>query len=82
MQPKEMQERFEVYLNDPTSGSNIVDLELRKIVSLLGMSVLKLDDSSTKLARVNIRLTKANVFFSIVLIFIGLIQIILMLRGH
>ena len=82
MDSEEMEKKFNEYLANPTSGSNIIDLELRKIASMLGLGVLRLDASSTRLARVNIRLTVANVFFSFALLAVGVIQIVLMFRGH
>lgn len=75
MDTADMKSRFERVIADPTSGSNVVDLELRKIVSILGLSVLKLDASSTFLAWVNIGL-------GVIVILIGILQVVIMLRGH
>lgn len=46
-----------------------------KGLSLLGLSVLRLDETSTRLAKVNIWLT-------VVILLVGLVQILLMVRGH
>ena len=69
-----MEAHFQTILSDKTTGSNVHDFELRRAVASLGLSVLKLDASSTRLAVVNIVLT-------IVLVIIGGIQICLMIRG-
>jgi len=65
----ELDKLFDRYLADPTTGSNIVDLELRKIVAGLGKSVLLLNKSSTRLARVNIGL-------AVVMVLAGIAQVI------
>jgi hypothetical protein len=62
-------------LADPTEGSNVHDFALRKAVAALGKAVMRLDKSSTLLWRVNIGLT-------VVVLFVGLVQVCLMFRGH
>ena len=69
MNQDELDKLFDRYLADPTTGSNIVDLELRKIVAGLGKSVLLLNKSSTRLARVNIGL-------AVVMVLAGIAQVI------
>lgn len=69
MNEKELEALFNRHIADPTSGSNIVDLELRKIVAALGKSVLMLNRSSTRLARVNISL-------AVVMVVVGIVQIV------
>jgi hypothetical protein len=56
MDEKSLEALFDKHLADPTGGSNVVDLELRKVVAALGKSVLALNKSSTRLAVVNISL--------------------------
>lgn len=73
MDKEELRRRFEAYLADQTAGSNVVDLELRKAVAALGLSVLKLDDSSTRLWRISIVLT-------VVILLVALVQVGLMVR--
>jgi hypothetical protein len=46
-----------------------------KGLSLLGLSVVRLDKTSTRLAKVNIWLT-------VVILLVGIVQIVLMVRGH
>ena len=82
MDQKELENRFERYLADPTSGSNIVDLELRKIVAMLGLSVLKLDSDVEKLDRTSTFLAWVNIGVGVIVVFIGVLQVCLMLRGH
>ena len=48
---------------------------MTKAIAFLGKAVLRLDRTSTRLAIVNIVLTA-------VILIVGLIQIVLMLRGH
>lgn len=71
---KDMEDHFQAILPDQTTGSNVHDFELRRAVASLGLSVLKLGASSTRLAIVNIILT-------IVLVIIGGIQICFVIRG-
>jgi hypothetical protein len=82
MDQEDLEKRFELYLADPTSGSNIVDLELRKIVAMLGLSVLKLDVDVKKLDRTSTFLARVNIGVGGVVVAIGVIQVVLMLRGH
>ena len=82
MDQEDLEKRFELYLADPTSGSNIVDLELRKIVAMLGLSVLKLDVDVKKLDRTSTFLARVNIGVGGVVVAIGVIQVLLMLRGH
>ena len=82
MDQEDLEKRFELYLADPTSGSNIVDLELRKIVAMLGLSVLKLDVDVKKLDRTSTFLARVNIGGGGVVVAIGVIQVVLMLRGH
>lgn len=64
-----------MYLKDSTGGSNVVDLELRKIVALLGISIVRRDATSSRLSKVNIALT-------VVILLVGIVQICLMVKGH
>ena len=57
------------------SQSNFGDVGMTKAIAFLGKAVLRLDRTSTRLAIVNIVLTA-------VILIVGLIQIVLMLRGH
>jgi len=82
MDHAEMEKRFSGYIADPSFGSNIVDLELRKVVAILGLAVIELDKTSSALAKTNVKLATTYTWLTAVLVLVGIIQIALMFRGH
>lgn len=79
---KEIEALFDRYLADTTTESNIVDLELRRIVAGLGKSTLKLDSNVEKLERTSTFLAWVNIGVGAIVVVIGVIQVVLMFRGH
>ena len=65
----------ESQLVEETLAGTFHDFPLRRAVAGLGKSVRKLDASSSRLATVNIALT-------VVILMVGIVQIVLMVRGH
>jgi hypothetical protein len=62
--------------------SNTVDTRVPRALGILGLAVLRLDESSTKLASANIKLTKTYTGLTVAILLVSIIQIVLMLRGH
>jgi hypothetical protein len=65
------------------------DERIAPALGILVEAVLKLDETSTELATANMKLTAANVkltktytWLTVAILVVGLIQIVLMLRGH
>jgi hypothetical protein len=58
------------------------DPRVPRALNVLVKSILLLDETSGKLARTNIRLTTMYTVMTAVLLVIGIIQIVLMVRGH
>jgi len=71
----DLEHGFDEILADKTSGSNVHDYLLRRAVAALGKAVIQLDKSSGLLWKVNIALTFA-------MLFVAIIQLLFMLRGH
>ena len=79
----EIENAFKEILKEPppSSGSRVVgvgtyDLQmLLRGVARLGLSVIRLDKTSARLA-------KANIVLGIALALIGVIQVVLVVRGH
>lgn len=59
----------------PLFGKDKSDHRVIRAISLLTASIIRLDKTSSRMAVVNIGLT-------IVILLVGIVQIILMLRGH
>ena len=57
-----------------TAGSTTLNMNVARAVSLLGKAVIRLDATSSRLARVNIVLT-------VVVVLIGIVQVVLMFRS-
>ena len=78
MNQSEMQKEFEEFTKKTTPQFTAVGVGFEAItraIGVLGLSILSLDRTSSRLARIYIWLTA-------VLAVIGIVQIILMLRGH
>jgi hypothetical protein len=66
----------ELFAPKPRVHSNQeTDFRVADAVRILTRSVLLLDESSERLSKVNIGLT-------VVILFVGIVQIVLMVRGH
>lgn len=62
--------------------SHSVDTRVPRAIGILGLAVLKLDESSTRLANANMKLTRTYTWLTVAILFVSLIQIGIMLRGH
>ena len=76
----DLEREFDAIINDPKpetfqTGQGILDMRVNRVLALLGKAVVRLDRTSGRLAMVNIALT-------ITLAVIGVIQIVLMVKGH
>lgn len=75
MKHDELEAEFVKILRQPSSPTSYGDRNVELALAHLGLAVVRLDKTSGFLARVNIGL-------GVVLAFIGIIQIVLMVRGH
>lgn len=76
----DLESQFDAILKDPKpeayqTGQGVIDMRVNRVLALLGKSITGLDRTSGRLSCVNIALTVA-------VILIGVLQIILMLKGH
>jgi hypothetical protein len=69
-------------LEKPSTPTSFGDRAVELTLARLGLAVIRLDRSSSELARVNIRLAKTYTWLMAALFVIGIIQIALMMRGH
>jgi hypothetical protein len=63
-------------------ASTTADTRVPRALGVLGLAVLRLDESSTKLASANIKLTRTYTWLTVAILLVSIIQIGLMVRGH
>jgi hypothetical protein len=63
-------------------ASQSVDTRVPHAIGVLGLSVLKLDSDVEKLDRTSTFLALVNIGVGVIVVFIGILQVCLMLRGH
>lgn len=78
----DLEKLFLETLEKPSTPSSFGDRAVELTLARLGLSVIRLDRSSSELARVNVRLTKTYTWLTAALFVMGIIQIVLMVRGH
>jgi hypothetical protein len=82
MEEPELENLFKETLEKPSTPSSHSDRPVELTLARLGLAVIRLDRTSSQLATVNIRLTRAYTWLTAVLLIVGIIQIVLMMRSH
>jgi hypothetical protein len=78
----DLEKLFRETLEKPSTPSSFGDRAVELTLARLGLAVIRLDETGSKLARTNIRLTRVYTWLTVVILIVGIIQIFLMVRGH
>lgn len=82
MEQSDLEKVFKETLEKPSTPSSFSDRPVELTLARLGLAVIRLDETSSKLARTNIRLTRTYTWLTVVILIVGVVQIFLMVRGH
>lgn len=69
-------------VKETSTKGGIREPEIVYCVSLLGLAVIELDKTSSALAKANVKLARTYTWLTGVLLLVGVVQIVLMIRGH
>lgn len=78
----DLEKLFTETLDKQSTPASFSDRPVEITLARLGLAVIRLDETSSKLAKANIRLTRTYTWLTVVILVVGVIQIFLMLRGH
>jgi hypothetical protein len=79
---EDLEKLFKDTLDKPSTPASFSDRPVELTLARLGLAVIRLDETSSKLASTNIKLTRTYTWLTAVLLVVGIIQIFLMVRGH